>query len=620
MFATVFSRGSSLPGLLLLLLTLCTLLGSCGGAASSLGSGFDNLAFWEGLDLQVDPASFELGGSGRVVLGTASEQSDGSVLLPILGQDLQGLKSLYCAVAWDGARYAAVQFTPAEAFNTDGAGLSMAMLDQPGSAEIGMVLKNPQQAAGLSGDRQLGLLKLQPLGATSAVRHSSLPAVQRQGSQAPSGPAAAVELKYAGQQLRWYYSNPGDYNQDGRVAVSDLTQIGLHFGATGPWGIEEALSVVDGNSDGKITVADLTVIGLNYGRRVGAYRIYGSAAAADYPDGSGAQLYAELSLEDASRKVNERVSFMHEMDASGMLLWVLPADGDSTGTPSNVVNGSGSNIAPTVTLSSDYDGAPAPVTVNLTASASDLDGDIVKYEFDLDGVGNLEVDNGLDNTAQISASMPGSYKTRVRVTDNEGATAIVTLFTEVQSDAPNADPTVNLQSDISTGPAPLAVHLSAFASDSDGSVVNYAFNCDGQAGDEYSGPLSGFDWTFTDAGLHVVWVTVTDDRGATAMDSVDVQVGEPLGLPPFVFCDASPSFGYAPLTVEFDASSSMDLDGTLVQFQFDFTNDGVIDKFGASPTTSFVYAQNGLYTAKVIGIDNDGNFNFTLKEIQVGLQ
>lgn len=64
----------------------------------------------------------------------------------------------------------------------------------------------------------------------------------------------------------------------------------------------------------------------------------------------------------------------------------------------------------------------------------------------------------------------------------------------------------------------------------------------------------------------------------------------------------------------------MDLDGTLVEFQFDFTNDGVIDKLGASPTTSFVYTQNGIHTAKVIGIDNDGNYNFALEEIQVGLQ
>lgn len=542
MYATIDRSRTAAQGLLLLalaaLLALTLLLGSCGGTAagpvSSHGDGFDGLAFREGAELNLDPASFELGGSGRVVLGFPEQQADGCILLPILGEELAGLKSLYCTLDYDSQHYRAVQFRPAKDFDTEGAGLSLAILDQPGSAEIGMVLKKPQDCAGLSGDVRLGLLKLQPLAGGQAMLQTSLPAVQRRASQAPEGPAVDVQLSYypGNQQLRWYYSNPGDYNQDGRVAVSDLTQIGLHFGETGPWGIEEALSVVDGNSDGKITVADLTVIGLNYGRRVDAYRVCGSTAAEDYPDGSGAQIYAELSLEDASRTVNERVSFIHEMDASGMLLWVLPADGDSTGSPSNVVNGSGANIAPTVTLSSDYDGAPAPAVINLTASASDLDGSIVKYEFDLDGVGNLEVDNGLDNTAQITASSSGSYKTRVRVTDNLGATAIVTLFIDVQSDAPNADPTVNLQSDISTGPAPLAVHLSAFASDSDGSVVNYAFNCDGQAGDEYSGPLSGFDWTFTEEGLHVVWVTVTDDRGATAMDSVDIQVGEPLGLPP----------------------------------------------------------------------------------------
>ncbi|MCC7479563.1 hypothetical protein IT575_14065 [bacterium] len=604
---------SGLGPLLALLLLSLALLGSCSGG----GAGLDgDESAGSGLELQLDPASFEPCGSGRIALGLEQNQEDGSLLVPIEGTQLSGLKALYCSVSYDSARYSAVQFEPAPEFDTDGGGLSLAVLGQPGLAEIGMVLKRPQEQPGLSGARQLGVLRLAQRG---SARSTSLPAVQRHASSAPDGPDAAVQVTYTGQQLRWYYSNPGDYNQDGRVAVSDLTQIGLHFGETGPWIIDDAMSVVDGNGDGKISVADLTTIGLNYGHRLEHYRLLGSGNAADYPAGDNAQLYAELSMDDAIKKTNERLIFVHEMDASGMLMWVLPADGDATGTPSNVINGSGSNIAPVVTLESDYSGAAAPVTINLTATASDLDGSIVKYEFDLDGVGNLEVDNGMDNTAQIMAAAAGSYKTRVRVTDNMGAATIVTLFIEVQDDEPNAAPTVSLQSDMTSGDAPLAVHLSAFASDSDGSVVNYAFNCDGQIGDEYSGPLSGFDWTFFDEGLHVVWVTVTDDQGASAMASVDIHVGDnPVGLPPFVFCDASPASGAAPLEVMFDAGDSMDLDGVLVEFQFDFTNDGTIDKAGASPTTSYVYTQNGMYTAMVIGIDNDGNFNFVMKEIEVG--
>ncbi|MHA1287575.1 MAG: PKD domain-containing protein [Candidatus Thorarchaeota archaeon] len=71
------------------------------------------------------------------------------------------------------------------------------------------------------------------------------------------------------------------------------------------------------------------------------------------------------------------------------------------------------------------------------------------------------------------------------------------------------------------------------------------------------------------------------------------------------------------LTVDFDASSSYDLDGTITTYQWDFTNDGSWDYIGM--TVSYTYPSAGPYTCKLRVIDNDGAWgddtdSFTLSD------
>ncbi|MGI8871063.1 MAG: PQQ-dependent sugar dehydrogenase [Candidatus Limnocylindria bacterium] len=65
---------------------------------------------------------------------------------------------------------------------------------------------------------------------------------------------------------------------------------------------------------------------------------------------------------------------------------------------------------------------------------------------------------------------------------------------------------------------------------------------------------------------------------------------------------AAPSTGAAPLTVQFDASSSGSSDPSAVlSFAWDFTGDGTIDSTAASPT--FTYTTPGIYTARLTVTD-----------------
>jgi len=75
--------------------------------------------------------------------------------------------------------------------------------------------------------------------------------------------------------LNWMYRNAGDYNQDGKVDVADISPLAEHFfdkkvGDNWPHRIDE---VIDGNLDGIIDISDLTPIAENIFTEVKNYAI-----------------------------------------------------------------------------------------------------------------------------------------------------------------------------------------------------------------------------------------------------------------------------------------------------------------------------------------------------------
>ena len=75
-------------------------------------------------------------------------------------------------------------------------------------------------------------------------------------------------------------------------------------------------------------------------------------------------------------------------------------------------------------------------------------------------------------------------------------------------------------------------------------------------------------------------------------------------VPPTAALTATPSSGTAPLNVTLDASKSMDSDGTIVTYAFDFGDGNTTS--GAAATVTHTYAAAGSFTAKVTVTDNAG--------------
>jgi PKD repeat protein len=132
---------------------------------------------------------------------------------------------------------------------------------------------------------------------------------------------AGIALSAGGYTLSWKYANPGDYGQDGKASVEDVTPIAQHFGeAVSP--DNEWIKV---NGTGVIGVSEITPIAMNWASEVTGYRIDGAPSA----NGPWNEV-ASLTLDNGD-DTNGRLAFSDEI-AVGYTYYriaTLTPDGDA---------------------------------------------------------------------------------------------------------------------------------------------------------------------------------------------------------------------------------------------------------------------------------------------------
>ncbi|NOG53262.1 MAG: S8 family serine peptidase [Planctomycetes bacterium] len=174
----------------------------------------------------------------------------------------------------------------------------------------------------------------------------------------------------------------------------------------------------------------------------------------------------------------------------------------------------------------------------------------------------------------------------------------------------NQSPVANLAASPLSGNVPLQVDFDASGSyDPDGTITDYSWDYDGDGTyDESTGSSPYAQFIYTVANDYVAMVRVTDNEGATDTDTVTISVTEPGNEPPVANLSATPLSGDAPLLVDFNASSSYDPDGTIVDFSWDYDGDGVYDEStGASPYAQVEYTVPNDYVAMVRVTDDQGD-------------
>lgn len=247
-----------------------------------------------------------------------------------------------------------------------------------------------------------------------------------------------------------------------------------------------------------------------------------------------------------------------------------------------------------------FDVALDGLGITLDASDShDPDGQIGEYAWDF---GDGSTGSGV--AASHAYDTPGSYTVTLTVTDEDGAQASTSQDVTVSAQPPNQPPvarftwtsaSLTLTADAST------------SSDPDGSIESYSWDF----GDGVQGEGQTAVHTYADAGTFDVKLTVTDDSGESASVTSSITVTEPPNQnePP----TASFTTTTTGLSVQVDASTSQDADGTIASYLWDFGDGDTATGAQAGHT----YASAGAYDVTLVVVDDDGAQSSTVKTVEV---
>jgi PKD repeat protein len=410
-------------------------------------------------------------------------------------------------------------------------------------------------------------------------------------SSVPKGEAGKVyDLSYdqGTKTLSWSYVNRGDYDFSGEVGLSDLTPIAIYYQAKTGDGIgdDQRERTVDGNGDGEVDIKDINPIALSYLADVASYRILTSSEA-------GGEYTAIGEIEYAQNGGGHPPKFVIPLpDAAHAFVAVVPLDGSGTpGEQSDPVQVGQRPLIFEVGPSGGKSGAAVVFSASVAGTPP------LSYAWSFGDAASPSVAAVPSPTVVLGAA--GEYSCSLAVTNKYGL-AEYDFEVSVYS-APSAQ----IRATPASGNPPLVVLLDASGSTAgSGAIVLYEWDADGDgAYESTSGSTPEISATYNTPGVYFPAVRITDSMANQATASTQVRANSA----PFADLSVDPRSGAAPLTVVLDASSSLDPDGTIVSYEFDFDGDGAWDT-PRQPQSSIQhqYSVPGFYLPSVRVTDSDG--------------
>lgn len=267
-----------------------------------------------------------------------------------------------------------------------------------------------------------------------------------------------------------------------------------------------------------------------------------------------------------------------------------------------------SNASPVASFTATPQTGSEPLSVAINGSASsDSDGTISSYTWEW---GDATPNGSGATPANHTYTSAGVYQLILTVTDNLGATG--TFSRTIVVNSYNSVPTASFTATPTSGSAPLNVAVNGNGStDSDGTISSYSWDW-GDSSPDTTGVSTAHQ--YTNPGNYMITLTVTDNEGATDTETANITVSAPSNNAPVAAFDATPTSGLAPLTVNVDAASSTDSDGTIVSYSWDW---GYATPDSTGETSSHEYTAGSNYVITLTVMDDDGATDTATAEIIV---
>jgi PKD repeat protein len=270
-----------------------------------------------------------------------------------------------------------------------------------------------------------------------------------------------------------------------------------------------------------------------------------------------------------------------------------------------------SNVAVEAVMKATPEVGSVPLTVKFSGEESnDLDGDIVQYEWDLDGDGEFETRGVNEKEIEKIFYKIGEHTVRLRVTgQNHDFSIAEKVITVVAAEEKIRAEIVSPDSDFE-GTAPLSITFDGARSYTrSGKIVKYEWRVD-NAEKTFIGRK--MQRVFDTPGEYEVLLTVENEDGdrdeITQTVSVVPLRNMKILTSPVVNEDGILE-GKTPLEVTFDASKSEIPHA--IEWHWDFNGDGIVDEFAEK--ASYIFRVPGTYAVELTIVDADDK-EFTTKQ------
>lgn len=339
--------------------------------------------------------------------------------------------------------------------------------------------------------------------------------------------------------------------------------------------------------------------------------VYFTSTSSDEEDGTGLSHYWLFGDGGSSRETNPSHSYpeVTEETEFKVVLTVTDSDGKTATAAQSVTVTLVPNEMPVADFVFSPDNPDIGQTVHFTSNSSDPDGEIVTYQWNF-GDGSF---SSLENPVHsFFPGTPTTYNVKLTVTDDGGNSSSVIKQVPVgntDNQPPEAAFAFYPEEPVSGD----TVRFTSTSTDEDGSIVSYEW----ELGDGTRSSQKDPDHVYNTAGTYQVTLTVTDDGGLTGSITQPVTVSDPTNVPPVAAFTHSPKDPKDGQTVWFNASTSTDEDGSIVQYQWDF-GDGTTFT-GTTITASHTYhvTKETTFTVSLTVVDDDGATGTVSQEITV---